>query len=395
MFKREIIDEIKSFLFTDDIILLYGARQVGKTSIMQYLQSQEKRRTFFYDLENTENLDLFNQSQERFIDFLKNNENRTEDEKIVVFIDEVQYMENPTSFLKYLHDHYRKIKFIVSGSSTLDIRGKMKDSMAGRLLIFNVYPLNFYEYLIFKGKDNLANQIRKNISFTMIQNELKNYYQDFCLFWGYPKIVLTNDQKTKKQYLQQIIKTYIEKDIQDIGKIREVEKFNQLLKILASQSWNLLNISELSSDSVGVSRETINNRLLLLENTFVINKISTFSQNIRSELIKMPKLFFADTGIRNMLLNQFEIDGACLENAIFSDLFHSHRFENIKFYRTQDKKEIDFIIDEIPYEVKLNYNGKTLTSLEYFEKKYAQKGNIISLTKNKNSKYSQYYPWEI
>lgn len=182
MFKREIIDEIESFLFTDDIILLYGARQVGKTSIMQYLQSQEKRRTFFYDLENTENLDLFNQSQERFIDFLKNNENRTEDEKIVVFIDEVQYMENPTSFLKYLHDHYRNIKFIVSGSSTLDIRGKMKDSMAGRLLIFNVYPLNFYEYLIFKGKDNLANQIRKNISFTMIQNELKNYYQDFCLF---------------------------------------------------------------------------------------------------------------------------------------------------------------------------------------------------------------------
>ena len=157
MFKREIIDEIESFLFTDDIILLYGARQVGKTSIMQYLQSQEKRRTFFYDLENTENLDLFNQSQERFIDFLKNNENRTEDERIVVFIDEVQYMENPTSFLKYLHDHYRNIKFIVSGSSTLDIRGKMKDSMAGRLLIFNVYPLNFYEYLIFKGKDNLAN----------------------------------------------------------------------------------------------------------------------------------------------------------------------------------------------------------------------------------------------
>lgn len=157
----------------------------------------------------------------------------------------------------------------------------------------------------------------------------------------------------------------------------------------------MLNISELSSDSVGVARETINNRLLLLENTFVINKISTFSQNIRSELIKMPKLFFADTGIRNMLLNQFEIDGACLENAIFSDLFHSHRFENIKFYRTQDKKEIDFIIDEIPYEVKLNYNGKPLTALEYFEKKYAQKGNIISLTKNENSKYLQYYPWEI
>ncbi len=89
MFKREIIDEIKSFLFTDDIILLYGARQVGKTSIMQYLQSQEKRRTFFYDLENTENLDLFNQSHERFIDFLKINENRTEDEDMVVCIDEV------------------------------------------------------------------------------------------------------------------------------------------------------------------------------------------------------------------------------------------------------------------------------------------------------------------
>ena len=121
MYSRQILTQIEKFLFTNDILLLYGARQVGKTSIMKIIQSKEKRQNLFFDLEQKKYLDLVNSDQELFIDYLKSQWRNIKD-NIVVFIDEIQYADNPTSFLKYIHDHYSNIKFIVSWSSTLEIR---------------------------------------------------------------------------------------------------------------------------------------------------------------------------------------------------------------------------------------------------------------------------------
>lgn len=395
MFQREVLSKIEPFLFTDDVILLYWARQVWKTSIMKIIREKETRRTFFFDLENYVNLDIFNGSQELFIRYLKEQENWNEDQPIVIFIDEVQYMENPTSFLKYIHDHYPSIKFIVSWSSTLDIRGKMKDSMVWRLLKFDVYPLNFYEFLVFKWKENLAKQIRKINEFPLIDNEYLEYYKEFITYWGYPKVVLTNNVESKKMYLKWIVESYIEKDIRDVGKIRNIDKFNILLKLLASQSWNLLNISELAWDSVWISRETLSDWLLLLENTFIVHRITPFSWNVRSEVVKMPKIFMADTGIRNSILKNFDIDGPWFENAFFADMMHSYRFDNIQFYRTQDKKEIDFILDWNPFELKLAYKWKKLNALNFFELKYGKKWTIVSLKKIEDDMYKILYPREV
>ena len=393
MFYRQILSKIEPFLQTHDIILLYWARQVGKTSIMKIIQENEKRLCLFMDLEQKANLALINSDQERFIDYLKTQKWNWKDE-IVVFIDEIQYADNPTSFLKYLHDHY-PIKFIVSWSSTLDIRWKLKNSMVWRMLTFEVYPLNFQEFLIFKWKDNLSNLIRKKIDLDIINKELEFLYAEFCAYWGYPQVVLTKDIENKKIYLNQIVQTYIEKDIRDIWKINDIEKFNKMLKVLADQSWQLLNISELAWDSIWISRETLNNWLLLLENTFVINQIRPFSKNVRSELIKMPKVFFEDNWIRNTLLNNFDVAWNWFETSIFNDLSHSYRFENILFYRTKDKKEIDFILDWMPYEVKLDYNGKKLTALEFFQEKYNQKWNVITLNKKETDLYNVFYPREV
>ena len=393
MFYRQILSKIEPFLQTHDIILLYWARQVGKTSIMKIIQENEKRLCLFMDLEQKANLDLINSDQERFIDYLKTQKWNWKDE-IVVFIDEIQYADNPTSFLKYLHDHY-PIKFIVSWSSTLDIRWKLKNSMVWRMLTFEVYPLNFQEFLIFKWKDNLSNLIRKKIDLDIINKELEFLYAEFCAYWGYPQVVLTKDIENKKIYLNQIVQTYIEKDIRDIWKINDIEKFNKMLKVLADQSWQLLNISELAWDSIWISRETLNNWLLLLENTFVINQIRPFSKNVRSELNKMPKVFFEDNWIRNTLLNNFDVAWNWFETSIFNDLSHSYRFENILFYRTKDKKEIDFILDWMPYEVKLDYNGKKLTALEFFQEKYNQKWNVITLNKKETDLYNVFYPREV
>ena len=181
MFEREILPNIQRYLYTDDIVLLYGSRQVGKTSIMKILQEQEERQTFFFDLENPSHLKILNQNPDYFIEYLQFQKDWKGDD-MVVFIDEIQYLAEPTSFLKYLHDHFPHLKFVVSGSSTLEIRGKMKDSLAGRLMKFEIHPLTFKEFLIFKEKGVLAKKIRNLIPFDEVNEELKNLYQEYALF---------------------------------------------------------------------------------------------------------------------------------------------------------------------------------------------------------------------
>lgn len=394
MFDRIVLKKIFPFLATNDILLFYGARQVGKTTLMRLIQQKYiTEQTLFFDLENPEYLDLLDKSPELFVAYLKSYHAWIENRRIVVFIDEIQYLTNPTNFLKYIYDNYPNIKLIVSGSSTLQIRGKLKDSLVGRLMKFEIYPLAFEEFLLFKGKDNLAQMIGKSIEFELVNNELRFYYEEFTTYGGYPKVVLANDAELKKAYLKQIHESYIQKDIKDIGKIREVDKFNRMVRILASQAGNLLNISELSR-TAGVSINTINDWLFLLENTFVVKLIRPFSGNIRSELSKMPKLYFIDTGLKNSIENSFEITGNGFENSFFSYVNHRYKAEKLSFYRTQDKKEIDFIEDGTPCELKTAYNGGKLTALDYFNVNYNKKGNVITLHKQPNDNYNIMYPWE-
>lgn len=385
------MDEILKYIDTDDVLLLYGSRQVGKTTLMKLIQNNYINwKSAFFDLENSDFLKLFNSPIDHIIQYLKIYSGLTND-RFYLFIDEVQYLDNPTSILKFLHDHYPNIKVIVSWSSTLEIRWKMKDSLVWRILKFEIYPLDFHEFLVFNWKDNLANVIWKS-NIEIINKDLEFYYKEFVIWWWYPKVVLANNKEMKEIYLDQIYSSYIEKDIKDIWKIRQVEKFNKLLKILAIQDGNLLNISELSN-TVDVGVQTIEDWILLLRQTFVIEIITPFVGNIRSELTKMPKIYFIDTWIRNYILDKFAIDWANFENSILS--FFRNKNYKINFWRTQDKKEIDFVIDWIPYEVKLNYDWKKLTAIDYFDHKYDNLWSIITLTKTNKSKYTQLFPWEI
>ena len=395
MFDRKITEKIRPFLAVRDVLLFYGARQVGKTSLMKIIREKYvKEPSCFFDLENMEYLDLLNKSPELFAEFLKSYHNWSEDQRIIVFIDEIQYLNNPTNFLKYIYDNYPNIKLIVSGSSTLEIRGKLKDSLVGWLIKFEIFPLSFEEFLIFKDKQNLANMIGKPVDFEIANNELRFFYEEFMTFGSYPKIVLANDINLKKVYLKQIYDTYIQKDIKDTGNIRELEKFNKLIRILASQAGNLINISELSK-TVGTAINTINEWIFLLENTFVIKMITPFSNYLRGELTKMPKLFFIDTGLKNCVENTYEITGGNFENSFFAYINNAYKAEKINFYRTQDKKEIDFVLDGIPYELKLSYSGKKLTVLDYFETNYKQKGNVITLHKKESEQYNVRFAWEV
>jgi len=379
-YKRTVIGEILRFLPTEDIVVIHGARQVGKTSILMFLQDHLQaagEQTLYIDLEESRDLNLLDKGVDEFILSLVEqgfdlNSLRQLGKKLFVMIDEIQYLANPSSFLKLLADHHRYLKIIVSGSSSFEMKSKFKDSLVGRTISFEIYPLSFREFLLFKEVPFIpASQFTEKKTI-----ELHRLYKEFVLYGGYPKIVLTHETAIKEKYLQQIIDTYIRKDIRDLADIKDVTKFNRLLEVLASQSGNLLNIAELSN-TCGLARETIDRYLLILEQTYILRLVRPFSRNIRSELFKTPKIFFYDTGLMQMLWLkrlQKEILGPVFETSIFTELAKQYGCDQVHYWRTQDKKEIDFVVRLpeaiLPVESKLQFPRAIPGVLHTFEAAY-------------------------
>lgn len=317
--------------------------------------------------------------------------------KLFVFIDEIQYLASPSPFLKLLADHYPQVKLIVSGSSSFNIKQKFSDSLVGRTVNFEIFPLCFEEFLMFKGEHFDP----KHIYTAKKRDELLSLYEDYILSGGYPKIVLTSQKIMKEKYLQQIIDTYVKKDIRDLAEIKDINKFNRLLEILASQSGQLLNVVELAN-TLGIMKPTVERYLFLLEQTYIIRLVRPYSANLRSELSKTPKIFFYDSGLMQMLwLKELpkEILGAVFETSIFSELVKKYGSEKIYHWRTQDKKEIDFILKDgrslLPIEAKLNFNQFQPTAFNYFKNKHQVKdGKVVGL-KGEIKEDFFVYPWQL
>ena len=404
IFKRKIIDKINPFLSTNEIIVLHGARQVGKTFIMRYLKSfldNKKETTHFIDLEDSRFVRILDAGVEEFIKYLKEEGFDpalfNEQHKLFVFIDEIQYLAEPSPFLKLLADHHSQIKLIISGSSSFNIKQKFSDSLVGRTVDFEIFPLCFEEFLMFRGEHFNP----KHIYTAKKRDELLSLYEDYILAGGYPKIVLTAQKIMQEKYLQQIIDTYVKKDIRDLAEIKDINKFNRLLEILASQSGQLLNVVELAN-TLGVMKPTVERYLFLLEQTYIIRLVRPYSANLRSELSKTPKIFFYDSGLMQMLwLKELpkEILGAVFETGIFSELVKKYGSEKIYHWRTQDKKEIDFILREgrslLPIEAKLNFNQFQPTAFNYFKDKYHIKdGKVVGLRGEAKEDFFV-YPWQL
>jgi predicted AAA+ superfamily ATPase len=401
IFKREIIDEILKFINLEEIIVLHGARQVGKTNILLWLENylQEKKEDVYYiDLEDSRYKKILDSGVNEFIDHLREVGHAPQaKKKIFVFIDEIQYLENPSEFLKLIADHHKDIKLIVSGSSSFEIKSKFKDSLVGRTVNFEIFNLSFSEYLMFKDY-----YYEPSVKITEIkQNELKSLYKEYVLFGGYPKIALVNEIELKEKRLQQIIDTYIKKDIKELANIDNIENFNKLLEILAAQSGQMINIKELAN-TCDLSAPTIEKYLFILEQTYIIKLVRPYSKNIRSELSKTPKVFFYDSGLMQMLWFkglQKEIIGNAFETSVFSELVKKYGQANIYYWRTKDKKEIDFIIKDknkiIPVEVKINFNKVNLSTIKFFTENYKLAEYKIIGLDGYEPKTGFIYPWEV
>jgi hypothetical protein len=416
LIERKILESLKKELDKEEILLLVGSRQVGKSSLMFLLLNILQRENiaqsqiFYFDLENIIVAEQLNKIKdfEKFPQLLL--DQRADFKKRVwVFIDEIQYLDHPSSFLKYLYDHYRgEIKFVICGSSTLEIKKKFTDRLTGRVSTFIVYPLDFSEYLRFKRQENLYLK-KQEVDLFKIINEgdfllpswyesLKDYFQEafeeFVIFGGYPKPVLRQEQYTKIEDLGNIYSLYVRKDIKDIAHIEDVKGFNHLVGMLAHQIGSLVNESELSVGT-GLSRPTIKKYLFLLENTFICYLLSPFFTNARLEYTKMPKAYFIDSGLRNTAINMFQALearpdlGHLIENSVLSEILKNLPFlHEVHFWKSERGTEVDFVIkgkDASLFPIEIKYQPfkkpKLPSGLRSFIKRYKPKLAFV-LTKD-------------
>jgi uncharacterized protein len=405
LFKRNIIDQILPYIGDDSIIVLHGARQVGKTHILYYIQQnilEPKGESCLYiDLEDGRILETLELGVEQFLNYIKSIGYGVQDfgdKKLYIFIDEIQYLTNPSSFLKQIADHHKNIQLIISGSSSFEIKSKFKDSLVGRTVNFEIFNLSFEEFLVFKGlKYNMETSFDVSNPAT---NSLKELYNEYMLYGGYPQIVLESEILKKEKKLQQIIQTYIQKDIKDLARISDTKKFNQLIKTLANNNGQLINVSGLSSVT-GLSKPTIEKYLFILENTYVLKLVPPFSKNSKTEITKMPKLFFYDTGIVQLLNNKEltqSTNGNLFECSVFAELIKEYGSSCVYYWRTKNDSEVDFVLDHkagiIPIEVKYNFEQFRSTAITNFVTKYSTINyKVIGLNGNKSK--DCIFPWEV
>ncbi len=335
IFSRDVTHELINNLENDKIIALVGSRQVGKTSLLyllieHLLKTVKSTRIFYFNLDDFEIKGLFS-SAATFLNYIQ------ADKKIkYIFIDEVQRLDNPGLFLKSIHDLNLNLKIIVSGSSQLELKAKLKEFLVGRLRQLEIPRLTFSE----------IKQLSPNIP-------KKSILENIMLYGSYPEIVKQNNFEEKKLLLNDIYKTYLQKDIADFAKIENIDAFNKLLILLASQIGSLLNIHHLSK-TLRISSQKVTEYIDILEGTFIIKRLYPFFKNYKKEISKTPKIYFMDLGLRNLLLANWQAlelrndRGALFENLAFLELYNQdiYKIKHYHFWRTTNQTEIDFVIEE-------------------------------------------------
>jgi len=340
-YQRTILPRLEKELKTKEVTVLTGMRQVGKTSILEHLFNKvDSGNKALLDAQNPlhrmvfeeQNYDLVLQNLREF--GIKG------DSHAYVFIDEIQFMPEITQVIKYLYDHYGT-KFVVTGSSSYYLRNLFPESLAGRKLTFELYPLTFTEFLTFKKveKESFAGFETKNDSKNKISYaKYKEYYREYMRYGGFPAVVLETDVQRKLELLEAVFKSYFEIDVKNLADFRQISKVRDLILLLSSRVGSKLDISKLSSE-LSISRETVYSYLAFLEQTYFIALLPRFSRSIDRTSAGMKKLYLCDTGLAN-ILGQLS-DGQQLENTVFQNL---RTFKSLYYYAKKSGAEIDFIV---------------------------------------------------
>jgi len=398
--KREILADIQKELNTPEILVILGSRQVGKTTLLKILEKQLKdagEKTLFFNLDIEEDREHFKTQRE----FIKKIELEIGKNKGFVFIDEIQRKENASLFLKGLYDMGLPYKFIVTGSGSPELKSKIKESLVGRKIVFELLPVSFKEFLNFKTDYKYQDKLEE---FIKVEERLaQDLFFEYLNFGGYPRVILGENLEEKLKVIREIYNSYLEKDITYFVKREKLPVYSSLVKILADQVGRIVNYGELSN-TLGASFQTIKTYLYLAEKTFVLERITPFYRNIRKELIKSPVVYFYDLGLVNFALGRFgNISptmnlGFLIQNLIFLKLKERSQSENyqIHFWRTKTKNELDFVLERgreiLPIEVKYSNLkiAKVPQNLKSFLNSYpCQKALIINRNLDQKIKFKK------
>lgn len=347
--RPKYLDKIARAFSSVPIATLIGARQVGKTSIMKVYSDEQPGEKVFLNGQDPDVAARF-EHLGTIEQYLKNYIGAELDG--LLLIDEFQYIQGISTMLKLMTDKYPKLKILCSGSSSLDILQHIEESLAGRVRVIEVLSLSFEEYLLFKDAklyslyESLADGRDKALC-----SDIQRAYSEYLVYGGFPRVSLNGSYEEKAELLNDIYQTYLLNDVRHYVANEHFVGFNKLLRLLAAQIGNLVNINELSKSS-GLNYGMCEKYLLLLQKMFIIRLVEPYSTNRRKVISKMSKVYFYDLGLRNMIYNSFnEIEfrsdnGALFENEVMLELWRSRKAnETLNFYRTQGGVEVDFILN--------------------------------------------------
>ncbi|MBU4338563.1 ATP-binding protein [Patescibacteria group bacterium] len=371
-------NNLKNALNKPKIVIILGARQVGKTTLVKHFLSNQKTVFLNLDIE-IEKQRLIAAASLSPADGLKTFGNPD-----ILIIDEAQRIAETGRIIKGWYDANLPVKFILLGSSSLNLLNQVSESLTGRNEKIFLPPLLFKEILTFQSWYSSAfssEQLWQNFS-----APIKEMLLQSLIFGNYPDAAATAD---KQKFLLNLMADYLLKDVLQIGLIKTPELIKRLLMLLAHQIGSEVSVNELANN-LNMSRITIERYLELLEQTFVIFRLPAFSSNPRKEIVKSQKIYFWDTGVRNALLNEFSLNplrsdiGALWENWIISELAKinllNDQRRNFYFWRSRAGSEVDLIIKEneklSAYETK--WQKKSLSSKTAFTSLYKTEIELIN-----------------
>ncbi len=334
-------DDLNEWIQTNKVLVIYGPRRVGKTTLIQSFLSKTNLR---YRSDSGENTKVQHILSSNDFDLIKEYCHGYD----LIVIDEAQNVPHVGKGLKIIVDQVPGIKVLVTGSSSFDLSNKVGEPLVGRQRIIRLFPISVME-----------------LSKQMSAFDIKDRLMDWLIYGMYPEIITTEARKVKIEYLNEMVNSYLLKDILALENIKSSRLLMDLLRLLAHQVGSEVSLNELSN-KLNIDIKTVARYLDLLEKTFIIISIGGYSRNLRSEVVSKRKYYFVDNGIRNGLINSFnEIEhrhdmGQLWENFIFTERLKKKSYEQLHtndyFWRTYAKAEIDLIEERegkiFPFEFK-------------------------------------------
>ena len=370
---------LQEYLNTPKVIIILGARQVGKTTLVQHIL---KENTVFLNLDiEVDKNRLMSASSLSPHDALKNFGNPA-----FLVIDEAQRLTDAGRIVKGWHDAQLPVKIILLGSSSLNLLNQTAESLTGRNVKIFLPPLIFEEIL--GAQSWYSPEFTNDALYKNFSNQIQETLLQAIVFGSYPEAIASDD---KKGYLLNLVSDYLLKDVLQIGLVKTPDLIKNLLMLLAHQVGSEVSVSELASN-LKTTRVTVDRYLDLLEQTFVIFRLPAFSTNPRKEIAKNQKIYFWDTGVRNALINEFSLNplradiGALWENWVIAEFGKQNALEgkrkNLYFWRARTGGEVDLVIKDgakiNAYEIKWS---KKSVSRQSFTLKYGAPVQLIDSSK--------------